>query len=43
MENEKKTEAELLAEKLLLNRKNMGLTVDDATEQAAQEDRKSGV
>jgi len=26
MENEKKTEAELLAEKLLLNRKNMGLT-----------------
>ena len=37
MENEKKTEAELLAEKLLLNRKNMGLTVDDVTEQAAQD------
>ena len=27
----------MLAEKLLLNRKNMGLTVDDATEQAAQD------
>lgn len=37
MENEKKTEAELLAEKLLLNRKNMGLTADDAMEQAAQD------
>ena len=37
MENEKKTEAELLAEKLLLDRKNMGLTADDATEQAAQD------
>lgn len=36
MEKEKKREAELLAEKLLLNRKNMGLTVDDATERAAQ-------
>lgn len=36
MENEKKTEAEQLAEKLLLNRKNMGLTADEATERAAQ-------
>ncbi len=35
MENEKSA-GELLQEKLLLNRKNMGMTNDDAAEQAAQ-------
>ena len=35
MENEKST-GELLQEKLLLNRKNMGMTNDDDAEQAAQ-------
>lgn len=37
METVQKTEAELLAEKLLLNRKNMGLTADGAMEQAVQD------
>lgn len=37
METVQKTEAELLAEKLLLNRKNMGLTADDVMEQAVQD------
>ncbi len=36
MEKEKSA-GELLQEKLLLNRKNIGMTADDASEQAAQD------